>query len=166
MSTTQQNFTIKREYKAPKELVFNAFASAEALAEWWGPKGMNITVMKLDFKPKGTFHYKMENAGQVMWGVFNYGNINPHDLIEFTNSFSDEQGNVARAPFSPIWPLEVKNTITLTENNGITTLVISGHPINSTDTENQMFYSFFASMEQGFKGTFDQLEEYLTKTQS
>lgn len=163
MSTTQQNFTITREYKASKEQVFNAFAKAEALAQWWGPKGMPITVVKLDFKTNGAFHYKMEGNGQVMWGVFNYGNINPYDLIEFTNSFSDEQGNIARAPFSPIWPLEVKNTITLTENNGVTTLVISGHPINSTDTENQMFYSFFASMEQGFKGTFDQLEEFLAK---
>jgi len=161
--STQKHFTISREYKASKELVFNAFANPAALAEWWGPKGMPITVIKLDFKTNGIFHYKMEGVGQVMWGVFHYGKINPHDLIEFTNSFSDEQGNITRAPFSPIWPLEVKNTITLTENNGVTTLTLSGHPINSTDTENEMFYVSFAGMEQGFKGTFDQLEEYLAK---
>lgn len=29
---------ITREFNAPKEIVFNAFADADALAEWWGPQ--------------------------------------------------------------------------------------------------------------------------------
>jgi len=30
---------IVRDFKAPKSLVFQAFSTAEAFANWWGPAG-------------------------------------------------------------------------------------------------------------------------------
>ncbi len=163
MSTPKKEFTIVRKLKAPKEMVFNAFSEAKAMGEWWGPVEMPITVVKFEFKPKGIFHFKMEGNGEVMWARFTYGQIAKPDLIEFINSFSDEHANICRAPFSPIWPLEIYNKITLTEANGITTLTISGYPINSTEEEDAMYYSITESMEKGFGATFDQLEKYLAK---
>ena len=56
----KEGLTIIRTINAPKALVFKAFSEAEALAAWWGPKGMPVKVMTLDFKPNGKFHYKME----------------------------------------------------------------------------------------------------------
>src|SRR5215204_2187904 len=85
---------IVRDFNAPKALVFEAFATAEAFAEWWGPVGMPVTVLHFDFKQGGKVHYKMEGNGQTMWGVFNYKNIVRPDLLEFVSSFSDESGNV------------------------------------------------------------------------
>ncbi|HVD98864.1 MAG TPA: SRPBCC domain-containing protein [Cytophagaceae bacterium] len=161
----KQEFKIVREFKAPRDIVFDAFAEAEALAQWWGPTGMSLSIVKLNFKPQGYFHYKMEGNDAVMWGVFKYGEIRRPDLIEFINSFSDEKGNICRAPFSPVWPLEIYNKLTLTEHNGTTTLTLAGYPINSTEEEDKMYYSFMDNMQQGFKGTFDQLDAYLSKIQ-
>lgn len=152
---------IKREFKAPRELVFRAFSEAELLAKWWGPKGSTISVVKLDFRKGGVFHYKLEGGGMVMWGIFHYGNINKPNIIEFVSSFSNEAGGIARAPFSETWPLEVYNKLELEEKNGITQLTLSGGPINASKAEEEMFASFTANMEQGFKGTFDQLEDLL-----
>ncbi len=152
---------IVRYFNAPKEVVFEAFANAEALAEWWGPAGMPVTVKSFDFKPGGKFHYKMEGNGQVMWGLFKYIAITRPELVEFISSFSDEEGNVCKSPFPMDFPLEIFNELTLTDSNGRTTLTLQGHPINATSEQEATYTSITANMEEGFSKTFDQLERYL-----
>ena len=164
-TTKKEGLKIVRDFNAPKALVFDAFATAEAFAEWWGPIGMPITVLDFDFKQGGKVHYKMEGNGQTMWGIFNYHNIVKPDLLEFVSSFSDEGGNICKAPFPMEFPLEIFNQITLEENNGITTLTLSGHPINATSEQEATYYSMTANMSQGFTGTFNQLEAYINKIQ-
>jgi len=155
---------ITREFNAPKEIVFNAFANAEALAEWWGPPGVPITVVKFDFKTNGVFHYKTDMQGQIAFGKFVYKQIQKYDIIEFISSFSDENCGIIRAPFSDKFPLEIFNHIKFTEQNNKTTITLSGHPVNATEDELQFFSQISAGMQQGFAGTFNQLENYLSKS--
>ena len=164
MSTVKEQFSITRSFKAPKQLVFNAFTNAEALAQWWGPANMGIDVLKLDFRPKGTFHYSMKMGDTVRYGVFHYVAIEEPNRIEWINSFADEAGEIIAAPFPGlVFPKEVMNILTLTENDGVTTLHLTGYPINANEEEENTYYSMFASMKQGFTGTLDQLEAYLKK---
>src|SRR5687767_13604100 len=109
----KEGLKLVRDFKAPKTLVFDAFATAEAFAEWWGPVGMPVTVIDFNFKKGGKLHYKMEGQGNVMWGIFVYHEIVRPDLIEFVNSFSDETGNVAKPPFPIEFPYEIYNELTL-----------------------------------------------------
>ena len=157
---------IVREFKAPKTLVFDAFTSPEAFSQWWGPAGSQLTVESFDFKPGGRTHYKMDGNGHVMWGLFQYKNIQRAHLLEFINSFADAEGNIITSPFPMDFPLEILNKITLEENKGITTLTIQGHPINATAAQEDTYFSIMDSMHQGFGGTFDQLEAYLEKSQA
>ncbi|MDB5131994.1 MAG: hypothetical protein JWR02_1743 [Mucilaginibacter sp.] len=152
---------IVRYFNAPKEVVFEAFANAEALAEWWGPAGMPLTVKSFDFTPGGKFHYKLEGKGQIMWGIFKYVTITRPELVEFISSFSDEDGNICKSPFPMDFPLEIFNELTLTDSNGRTTLTLQGHPINATPEQDATYNSITADMEKGFGNTFDQLERYL-----
>jgi len=164
---TKRELVITRILNAPRELVFKSFTESESLAQWWGPKGSEIKVSKLELRPGGTFLYNMQTPdGHVMWGKFVYREIIAPETIIFISSFADENGNTIRAPFSEMWPMEVMNTLTLTEENGKTTLTLRGGPINATDAENDIFFAMIENMQQGFKGTFDQLEEYLNKIQS
>ncbi|MCW3117158.1 MAG: hypothetical protein JWM28_1240 [Chitinophagaceae bacterium] len=163
-NTTAKNEELKivREFKAPKTLVFQAFSSAGAFAAWWGPVGMPVTIKHFDFQKGGRLHYKMEGHGQTMWGLINYGNIKSPDLIEFVNSFSDEEGNICKPPFPVELPFEIFYQMTLIENNGITTLTLLGHPMNATPGQEAGYHSIMTSMEEGFNGTFNQLEHYLS----
>ena len=161
----QAGLKIVRQFKAPKTLVFDAFASPEAFGQWWGPSGSQLSVVSFDFKPGGRTHYKMEGNGHVMWGLFQYKNIQRADLLEFINSFADAEGNIITSPFPMDFPLEVFNRITLEEKGGITTLTIQGHPINATAAQIETYNSIKDNMEQGFGGTFDQLEAYLAEVQ-
>src|ERR1022692_443042 len=105
---TNRELVITRIINAPRELVFKAFTESERLAQWWGPKGSEINVNKLELHPGGTFLYNMETPdGHVMWGKFVYREIIAPERIVFISSFSDENGNTIRAPFSEVWPMEV-----------------------------------------------------------
>ncbi len=159
----KEGLKIVREFKAPRTLVFQAFSTAEAFAAWWGPAGTPIAIKHFDFRKGGSLRYKMEGGGQIMWGLFKYGNIVNPDLIEFVNSFSDEDGNVCKPPFPMEFPLEISNQITLLENNGVTTLTLESHPLNATPEQEATFYSMITNMSGGFAGTFNQLEAYLTR---
>jgi uncharacterized protein YndB with AHSA1/START domain len=123
-----------------------------------------IKVCQLDLRPGGIFHYSMRRPdGQEMFGKFAYREIAAPERIVFVNSFADEKGGTARSPYHPNWPLEILNTLTLTEHAGKTTLNLRGGPINATEEECNIFQGFREAMQKGFGGTFDQLDEYLAK---
>jgi len=157
-----QDFSISRTFDAPRALVWKAWTEAERLAQWWGPKGCKLHVEKLDFRPGGLFVYAMDfQPGARMWGRFVYHEIAPPERLVFANGFSNAHGEATRAPFSATWPLEVRNVLTLTEQDGRTHLHLRGTPIDPTEEEQQTFNGMRDSMQQGFTGTFDQLEAYL-----
>jgi uncharacterized protein YndB with AHSA1/START domain len=162
---TKKEFVFSRTVDAPRDLVWKAWTEADRLAQWWGPKGCTIRVAKFEFKPGGTFHYAMQfKPGHDMWGRFTYREIVAPERLVFINSFSDPEGGLTRAPFSQLnnsWPLEVLNVLTLSEEDGKTTLTLRGRPINATDEECRLYVSMFDSMRGGFGGTFDKLEAYL-----
>jgi len=155
-------FVVTRQFKAPRKMVFDAFTQAERLAHWWGPIGFKLHVAHLDLRPGGTFHYSMVNdVGFEMWGLFTYLDILAPEKIIFLSGFSDKDAAIAKSPFGFPWPLQTHNTWALTEEKGITTLVLTAYPVNAEEEEERSFVDGFGSMQQGFGGTFDQLDEYL-----
>ena len=149
---------------APRNLVWQAWSESERLAKWWGPKDFKMQVINLDFRSGGIFRYSMVSPeGQKMWGKFMYHEIIAPDKIVFVDSFSDEKGNVVRHPFDQNWPLEVINTMTLTEHDDKTILTLRGEPINANELERKTFEEGRESMQQGFAGIWEQLDEYLAK---
>lgn len=166
MNTSHPSFTLTRSFRAPKELVFDAFATKEALARWWGPVEAPIDVISLDFRPGGSFHYKMKGQ-QIHYGLFRYLAISRPDSMSWINSFANEKGEVIKPPFEGIdVPKEMLVKIILSEKDGVTTLLLESEPVNATDSEISTFISMKDSMNQGFGGTMSQLESYLAALQA
>jgi uncharacterized protein YndB with AHSA1/START domain len=96
------------------------FASAEAMAQWWGPADFPITVLSFDFKGGGVFHYKMDLP--TRFGTENLsitrscGPICWNSLLLFLMLMEKS----TRAPFAAEWPLEIFNRFVFSENNGKT----------------------------------------------
>jgi uncharacterized protein YndB with AHSA1/START domain len=157
-------FSITRDFDAPRKLVWQAWTERERLMRWFGPKGFTMPVAKLDFRPGGVFHYCMRSPdGKEMWGKFVYREIVAPERIVLVNSFSDENGGITRHPFSPTWPLEMLSTTTFAELEGKTRLTIQWEPLNANETERNTFESARKGMDQGWAGTFEQLDQYLAK---
>jgi uncharacterized protein YndB with AHSA1/START domain len=155
------DFVITRSFDAPRDLVWRAWTEPERLAEWWGPKGCTIRVVKVEIRPGGLFHYAMAYTGQEMWGRLVYRDIVAPERLVYVSSFSDASGGVTRAPFKDTFPLEILNTLTLGETHGKTTITLRAKPIDASAAELATFAGMFPSMQQGFGGMLDQLEAYL-----
>lgn len=155
---------ITHTFNAPRELVFKTFTESEHLQNWWGPKGWTFHVSKSDFRPGGVFHYSQKpDDGDIMWVKFVYREIVALEKIVYTSFFSDEDGNIVRAPFHASWPMETLNTMIFFEEEGKTTLTINVEPVSPTEEEIRTFEDSRGMTHEGFSGTFDQLDEYLSK---
>ena len=151
-------------FNAPREPVFKALTNSEHLMNWWGPKGWTFKVSKSEFRPGGVFHYSQRPAdGDVMWVKFVYSEMIAPEKIVYTSFFSDEEGNTVRALFDANWPMEISNTITLSEDEDKTTLTMIVAPVSPTEEEIKTFEDSKEMAQEGYSGTFDQLDEYLTK---
>ena len=160
---TTAEFSYTREFNAPREIVFNAFSTADALNAWWGPKETTNTVVSLDFRPGGTFHFKMVAGEHTSYGRFLFRVIQPHQLLEFTNAFADKDGNVIKAPFDIDLPKEILYRMEFTERDGRTIVHMTGRAHNASEHETEVLRSISDSMHTGFDGTFDKLDIYLNK---
>ncbi|GAA4300107.1 SRPBCC domain-containing protein [Nibribacter koreensis] len=156
------DFIYTHELPAPLSKVWDAWTNEENLGQWWGPSGYDLGVKEFNLQPEGFFHYSMSaNGGPKMWGKFVFKEIQPTSRLVFVNSFSDEEGNLLRAPFSATWPIEMLNEVTFEEKDGNTLMTLAGRPHNATHAEEQTYADGHASMQQGFAGTFKKLEEFL-----
>jgi uncharacterized protein YndB with AHSA1/START domain len=158
-----RELVIRRVFDAPRDLVWQAWTEPERLMQWWGPKDYIMNVSRLDLRPGGLFHYGMRSPdGREVWGRFAYIDVAAPEKLVFTNSFSDEAGGITRHPMSATWPLEVLNIFTFTESVQKTTLTMRGWPHHATTDEQKTFDENRENIKNGFIGTFEQLDEYLS----
>jgi uncharacterized protein YndB with AHSA1/START domain len=158
-------FIISRSFDAARERMFELWTSREHLMRWFGPKGFTMLYAKLDLRRGGSFHYRIRSPeGHEIWGKFVYREIAPPERIAWVNSFSDENGGLARHPGADAWPVEMLTTVTFAElQPGRTTVTVRWVPHKPTQAERTTFHTGRESMNMGWTGTFDQLGEYLAR---
>lgn len=163
--TPIHEFTVSRTFTAPRARVWRAWTDRGQMAQWFGPKGITTPVATQDFRPGGIYHYCMKTPdGHENWGRCLYREIVPQEKLVWVNSFSNPAGEVVRPPFSDPWPHEMLTTVTFTESGETTVVNLSWLPINATVEEIQTFNSAHAGMQQGWSGSFEQLETFLART--
>lgn len=84
-STAQQTvhdgeIVMSRVFKAPRELVFDAFASHDAISRWWGPEGFTTTTESMDFRPGGIWKHTMHGPDGT-----DFPNFVQYEVIEKPN---------------------------------------------------------------------------------
>jgi len=166
MSGVPEEFVISRTLDAPRELVWKAWTEQDRMSQWFGPTGSKVTYSKNDLREGGIFHYAMTASdGTEMWGKWVYREVVPPQRLVWVHSFSDKDGGVTHHPMAPDWPAEILSTVLFDEQPGQkTTVTIRWAPINPTEAERKMFETGMASMNQGWGGTLDQLEAYLSRS--
>ena len=150
-------------FNTARENVIKAFTQAEHLQNWWGPKGWEFNISTFEFSHGGVFHYSQKSPdGDIMWVKFIYDEISIPEKIVYTQFFSNDEGNVVRAPFNNTWPMKVQNTFSFLEHDGKTTLTTIQTPVSATEEELNTFVESQDLIQEGFSGTFIQLEDYLS----
>ena len=160
-------FSISRDLKAPRALVYEVQTDPKHLANWWSPEGFKTIHAAMDFRVGGSYHYGLEGPdGMQMWGLQRFREIVAIEKIVLIQSFSDKDGGLARHPLSPEWPLELLSTTTFEEiGPRLTQITISWRPYNSDEAGMRAFEAGRASMTNGFSGVLAKLEAYLAQLQ-
>ena len=157
-------FILQRSFNAPIQKVFEMWTNAEHFEKWLPPTGMTMKNTHVDIREGGSIVYCMGNDQMKMYGKIEYLKIEKPHFMQYLQNFSDEKGNVIRAPFSGTWPLNMKVSLTFTaeENNQTRVKVQTDIDKNSTPEELLTFTGARTSMTFGWNGSLDKLEELLS----
>lgn len=160
--SAERPFVISRTFDAPRTTVWKAWTEPEHFKRWFGPKGCTVPEAKMDVKAGGITHCcVLAPDGREMWGKFIYREITRPERLVYVQYFSDREGGITRHPMVATWPLQMLTTVTLTEQNGKTSLTVQWTPVNPTEEERKTFDSAHDGMSQGWGGSFEQLADYL-----
>ena len=160
-------FSISREFKAPRALLWKVFTEPEHLVRWYGPEGATIIRADMDLRVGGLYHYGLRTSdGLEVWGKQLFQEVTPIDRFVVIQSFSDAQAGLTRHPLSPGWPLHTLATTAFEEVGPARTRVtITWQPHEASAEELRTFEAARSGMNQGLEGMFRQLEAYLAARQ-
>jgi uncharacterized protein YndB with AHSA1/START domain len=101
-----------------------------------------------------------------MWGKVEYLEIDRPKRIVYTQQFADEKSNTSKHPFAPIWPETMLTTVIFSEEGPSQSRVtVTWEVVGKVSAEElAAFKKERAGMTQGWTGSFDKLEEYLTQS--
>ena len=89
----KNTITIKREFAAKRQLVWDCYTKSELLDRWFAPKPFTTKTKFMDFSEGGYWHYAMvEPNGQEYWGRMDYQTIQPIDNYTSLDGFCDDTG--------------------------------------------------------------------------
>lgn len=155
-------FAISRTINAPRQRVWEAWANADQLQQWFGPKGGTVSKCEIDFQPGGASRYCMNYNGIMMWGKWAYLEIKAPEKLVSIVTFTDETGEkTVPHPGMPGWPKQILSIIHFTAKGDKTEILVEWQPHETTGDERRVFDDNHSSMQQGWSGTFDQLEAFL-----
>ena len=167
-SSGKDKFVINRTFDAPLDLMFKVWTDPKHFAQWLPPTGFTMDFIRAEIKTGGSSFYCMSGAGGMkMYGRANYLEISPPDRIVYTQQFCDENEKITRHPMSPTWPETMLTTVNLSEEGPDQTRVtVTWEVYGAANSEElETFVKAKAGMTQGWSGSFDKLEEYLSVAQ-
>jgi uncharacterized protein YndB with AHSA1/START domain len=93
---TQDAVVIERIFEAPPDLVWQMWTDPEHFKQWYGPLGFSVPVAEMDLCVGGRRLVCMASPdGKMkMWTTGRYLEIAPHRRLVYTESPTDENGNI------------------------------------------------------------------------
>jgi uncharacterized protein YndB with AHSA1/START domain len=120
---------IERTFDAPVNLIWQMWTQPEHLKHWYGPEGFNISVAEMDVRVGGKHLICMErqtpDGSMKFWTVGEYTEVNPTSRLVYTDSMSDEHGNVITHSEEADYPLITIVTVLLEDIGGRTKMVMT-----------------------------------------
>jgi uncharacterized protein YndB with AHSA1/START domain len=98
-SGSQDAVVIERSFDAPVALIWQMWTDPEHFKAWYGPDGATIPVAKMDVRVGGNRLVCMEmqspGGAMQMWFTGEYREVVENARLVYTESMSDENGNVS-----------------------------------------------------------------------
>jgi uncharacterized protein YndB with AHSA1/START domain len=150
----KNTLTVKREFRAGRQLVWDAYTTSELLDQWFAPSPLTTKTKSMDFREGGHWVYAMvEPNGTEYWGRNDYQQIQPIDFYTAIDSFTDDEGNINPDLPRANW----KVTFTDLNDNALVETVVTYSSLADLETIISM------GMEEGMQSTLERLDTLLLK---
>lgn len=145
---TDCEIVITRMFDAPRAVVFEAWTTAEHVAQWWDPSGKPLAVCEIDLRPHGAFRWihRAPDGGEGHSFTGIYREIAPPEKLVFT---------VRLFPSGP----EPVGTLVFTEDGKKTKLTMTIECMTKRDRDSLLQMRIDAGTAQ----TLENLAVYLPK---
>ena len=150
----ESTLTIRREFAARRQLVWDCHTRSELLDQWYAPKPLVTRTRSFDFREGGHWHFAMVDPnGTHYWSRTDYETITPIDGYTGYDGFTDETGVV-----NPDMP---RSHLALTFTDKDTrTLVQTLVSYNSPEDLQKVIDM---GMKEGLTSTLERLDELLAR---
>ncbi len=158
---TEDAVVIERTFNAPVDLIWQMWTQPEHFKNWYGPKSCSVPVAEIDLRIGGKRLVCMEmqkpdGSSMKMWTTGEHIEISPTNRLVYTESMSDENGNMVS--MGGAQPMTTEITIQLENLDGRTKMIMThaGVPADSPGASgwNQAFdklADFIATVQQQAK---------------
>ncbi|MBS1681279.1 MAG: SRPBCC domain-containing protein [Bacteroidetes bacterium] len=148
----KNTLTIRREFLAGRNLVWDCYTKSELLNQWFAPSPLTTKTKSMDFSEGGHWHYAMvEPNGNEYWGYTTYRKIKPVDFYTASDAFSNEAGKINADMPRAEWLV----TFTDRAENTLVETVVTYASLSDLEKVIQM------GMEQGMMATLEKLDKLL-----
>ena len=91
----EQEMVMTRVFDAPPEFLFKAYTDQNLIPQWWGPKRLTTSVVKMDVRPSGIWRFVQRDSEGNEY-IFNgmYHEIVPPKRLVYTFEFEGMPGHV------------------------------------------------------------------------
>ncbi len=148
MSTADREIFITRQFKAPRELVWEAWTDPKHIAQWWGPSGFTNTIHEMNVKPGGVWRFIMHGPdGTDFPNRIVYKEVVKPKLLTYTHG-SDLDND----------PAQFEVTVNFESKGSITEITM--RMVFKTKERRDFVVEKYGAIE-GNRQTMGRLEEYL-----
>lgn len=144
--------TLRREFLANRQLVWDCYTKSELLDKWFAPKPMTTKTKSMNFSEGGHWHYAMVDPnGTEYWGYTEYLTIQAIDFYTSLDAFSNEHGQVNKDLPRANWRVSFSDK----SKKNLVETVVQYNSLSDLEAVIQM------GMEQGMRMTLEKLDELL-----
>lgn len=149
----KNTLTVRREFAAQRQLVWDCHTKAELLEQWFAPKPWYARTKSMDFSEGGHWLYAMCGPnGEEHWGRMDYVAIQPIERFHALDGFCDADGNLNPALPRADW----HSTFTELPDRTLVQTVVIYQSLTDLEAVVQM------GMKEGLTMALDQLEALLS----
>lgn len=148
----KNTITVRREFAAGRQLVWDCHTKSELLEQWFAPKPWKARTKSMDFQEGGHWLYAMCGPdGEEHWGRMDYFSILPIESYKGWDGFCNAEGELnAQLPRA-----EWHSTFEELSDKTMVQTVVTYASLADLETVIQM------GMKEGLTMALDQLEELL-----
>jgi uncharacterized protein YndB with AHSA1/START domain len=148
----KNTITLRREFAAPRQLVWDAHTKRELLDQWFAPRPLTTKTKAMDFRDGGHWHYAMlEPSGAEYWGRLDYIKIQPIDHYTALDAFSDADGSINPGLPRAHWDVTFQDL----DKHALVQTIVTYNSLNELETVIKM------NMQEGMTSTLERLDDLL-----